>query len=193
MATAPAVPRRPIDRRRQFRRQLNRQECGCGTLMRHFLRSGPVTALPLGMRVTTAQTGLIAASSRNHGVVTGLLGAGRGAVTLAAITVAADQHGRAATRAQVASSRRVHWRSEPMDSGHKRALREILCRQRRPRLRGLRGATSELAWRLGPVSCLRLHRPVSFLLYRRPICRASLARRRLLRNPSAGSPAGSKP
>ena len=51
---------------------------------------------------------------------------------MASITVAADQHGAAATGAQVASSGKVHWRSGPMDSGHKRALREILCRQRRP-------------------------------------------------------------
>ena len=33
-----------------------------------------------------------------------------------------------------------------------------------PGRRGLRGAASELAWRLGPVSRLRFHRPVSFLL-----------------------------
>jgi hypothetical protein len=59
-------------------------------------------------------------------------------------------------------------------------------------LLGLRGAASELAWRLGPVSRLRFHRPVSFLPHPQQICRASLARRRLLRNPSAGSPAGGK-
>ncbi len=35
-----------------------------------------------------------------------------------------------------------------------------------PRL-GLRGAASELAWRLGPVSRLRFHRPVGFLPHRR--------------------------
>ena len=34
-------------------------------------------------------------------------------------------------------------------------------------LLGLRGAASELAWRLGPVSRLRFHRPVGFLLHRR--------------------------
>ncbi len=41
-------------------------------------------------------------------------GAGRGAVTVAAITVATDQHGGAATGAQVASSGMVHWQSGPM-------------------------------------------------------------------------------
>ncbi len=82
--------------------------------MRHFLCSGPVTALPLGMRVTAAQAGLIAAAGRTLAVVAGFFGAGRGAVTVAAITVAADQHSRAASGAQVASSGKVHWHSGPM-------------------------------------------------------------------------------
>jgi len=82
--------------------------------MRHFLRFGPVTALPLCMRVTAAQAVLIAAAGRTQGVVAGLLGAGRGAVAIAAITAAADQHGCAATGAQVASSGKVHWQSGPM-------------------------------------------------------------------------------
>lgn len=82
--------------------------------MRHFLCSGPVTALPLGMRVTAAQAGLIAAAGRTLGVVAGLLGTGRGAVTVAAITVATDQHGGATTGAQVTSSGKVHWQSGPM-------------------------------------------------------------------------------
>ena len=33
-------------------------------------------------------------------------------------------------------------------------------------VRGLRGAATDLTWRFGPVSRLRFHRPVSFLLYR---------------------------
>lgn len=82
--------------------------------MRHFLRSGPVTALALRMCVTAAPTGLIAAAGCTQGVVAGFFGAGRGAVTVAAITVAADQHGGAATSAQVASCGEVHWQSGPM-------------------------------------------------------------------------------
>jgi hypothetical protein len=82
--------------------------------MRHFLHSGPVTALPLCMRVTAAQAGLIAISGRTPGVTAGFFGAGRGAVTVAAIAVAADQHGRATGGAQVASSGKVHWQSGPM-------------------------------------------------------------------------------
>jgi hypothetical protein len=34
-------------------------------------------------------------------------------------------------------------------------------------VRGLRGATSELAWRLVPVSRLRFHRPIGFLPHQR--------------------------
>jgi hypothetical protein len=82
--------------------------------MRHFLLSGPVTALSLRMRMTAAQAGLIAAAGRYQGAVAGLIGAGRGAVTVAAITVAANQHSRAASSAQVASSGKVHWQSGPM-------------------------------------------------------------------------------
>ena len=82
--------------------------------MRHFLCSGPVTALALRMRVTAAPAGLIAATGCTQGVVAGLLGTGRGAVAVAAITVAANQHSRAATGTQVASSGKVHWQSGPM-------------------------------------------------------------------------------
>jgi hypothetical protein len=83
------------------------------------------------MRVTAAQTGLIAVAGRTHGVLAGLLGAGRGAVALAAITVATDQYGAAAAGAQVASSGKVHWQAGPMESRRRRPLREILCMQRR--------------------------------------------------------------
>lgn len=38
----------------------------------------------------------------------------------------------------------------------------------------VRGAALELGWRLSPMSCQRLHRLVSFLLYRQPICHAQL-------------------
>jgi hypothetical protein len=77
--------------------------------MRHFLHSGSVAALPLRMGVAAAQAGLIAAAGLAHGLVAGLLGAARAAVSVPAITVAADQHGAAATGAQVASSGKVHW------------------------------------------------------------------------------------
>ena len=82
--------------------------------MRHFLLFGPVTTLPLRTRMAAAPTGLIAAAGRTLGTLAGFFGAGRSAVTVTAITVAADQHGGAATGAQVASSRKVHWRSGPM-------------------------------------------------------------------------------
>ncbi len=82
--------------------------------MRHFLLPDPVTALALCMGVTAAQAGLIAAAGRTLAIVAGFFGAGRSAVTVAAITVATNQHSRAATGTQVASSRKVHWQSGPM-------------------------------------------------------------------------------
>ncbi len=142
--------------------------------MRHFLHSSLVPALPLRMGATAAQTVLITDSSGANRALPRLISARRGAVAVAAITVATDQYGRAATGAQVVSSRRVHWQSGPMESRRPRPLREILCLQRR--LGELRGTTSELAWRLGPVSCLRFHRPDSVLLHPPISCRASLAR-----------------
>ena len=72
-------------------------------------------------------------------------------------------------------------------SGGQRPLRDILCVQRRLLATG---ATPVLTWRLGSVSRQHLHRPDSFLPHLRIACRASLARQRLLRKPSAESPAG---
>jgi hypothetical protein len=99
--------------------------------MRHFLLSGTVTALSLGVGVTTAQTGLIAATGGTNRMAASLVGTLPGAVAVATITVAANKHGRAAAGAQVASSRMVHWQSGPMGNRRRRALRGILCRQRR--------------------------------------------------------------
>jgi hypothetical protein len=67
--------------------------------MRHFLLSGPVTALPFGVGVTTAQAGLVSAAGGTHGTSASLVGTLRRAVAVAAITVAANEHGRAATGA----------------------------------------------------------------------------------------------
>lgn len=145
MAT-PAVPGRRKDRRHRFGRQWSSRSRGRGTLMRHFLNSSPIAALPLGMRVTTAQARLIAAAGGAHGVVACLVSARRGAVAVAAIAVAADDDGGPAAGAQVASSGRFHWQSGPMESRRQRALREILCRQRCPRCGAAgRGIGSDLA------------------------------------------------
>jgi hypothetical protein len=67
--------------------------------MRHFLLSGAVTALAFGVGMTTAQTRLIAAAGGTHGAAARLVGTLRRAVTVAAIAVAADEHGRAAASA----------------------------------------------------------------------------------------------
>ena len=188
---ATTMPERRTCRHRRFGREWNRQGRWGGTLMRHFLVLCPVAALTFSVRVTASPRGLIAAPRSTNGAASCLLGTGDGAVAVTSIAGAANDDGRAAAHAEEASSRNVPRRSGPMGSRRQRPLREILCRQRRPS--GLRGAASGLTWRLGPVARLRFHRPVSFLPHRQQICRASLARRRLLRNLSAGSPAGGKP
>ena len=82
--------------------------------MRHFLLSGPVTALPFGVGMAAAQAVLVSAAGGSNRTAAGLLGAPRGAVAMAAITVAANEHGRAAPGAQVASSGKIHWHTRPM-------------------------------------------------------------------------------
>lgn len=115
----------------RFGRQLNRQGRWWGTLMRHFLLSGPVSTLAFGMGATAAMRVLIATAGSPYRLVACLRRASLRAVAVAAITIAAHKHRCAATSAQVASSGDIHWHSGPMESRRRRALREILCRQRR--------------------------------------------------------------
>jgi hypothetical protein len=82
--------------------------------MRHFLLPGSVTALAFGVAVTTAAALLIAATRGAGGLLACLLGTVRGAVALAAVAVAANEHSPAAGGAQVTSSREIHWPSRPM-------------------------------------------------------------------------------
>lgn len=164
MTTTPTVPGRRSNRHHRSGRQLIRWGWGWGTLMRHFLLSGSVTALPFGVRVTTAPAGLIAAAGSTHRLVAGLFSTLRGAVAMAAITRAADEYRRATAGAAIASSWKFHGHTGPMGSSRERPLCGILRVQRCPS--GLRGATTELAWRLGPVSRLRFHWPVSVLPHR---------------------------
>jgi hypothetical protein len=83
--------------------------------MRHFLLSGPVPTLPFGMGATAAMRVLIATASRPDRLLAGLRRAACGAVAITTITGAADEHGIAATGAQVASSGEFHWQSGPME------------------------------------------------------------------------------
>ena len=131
MAKGTVPGRRHGFRRCRFGRQLNRQGRWWGTVMRHFLLPSPVLALALGVGTAAAIRVLIATTSGSYRLMAGLWRTSCGAVAVAAITVAADQHGGAAAGAQVASSGEVHWQSGPMGTRRRRALREILCRQRR--------------------------------------------------------------
>lgn len=76
--------------------------------MRHFLPPGSVAALAFGMGKTAPKRGLIAATGGAQRMAAGPFGAAGGAVALAAVAVAANEYGRAATGAQIASSGRFH-------------------------------------------------------------------------------------
>ena len=154
MASA-AMPGHRIYRRCRLSREWNRWAGGWGTLMRHFLLFGSIPALAFGVGMTTSPAGLIAATGGPDGSASCLRRTALGAVAVAAITVAANDHGLAAAGAEVASSCRIHGQ-RPMGGRQQRPLREILCLQRCPS--GQRGATAELAWRLGPLSRRHLHR-----------------------------------
>jgi hypothetical protein len=67
--------------------------------MRHFLLSGPVTALPFGVGVTTTQAGLIPAAGSTNRTAAGTVGTLHSAVAVAAIAVAANEHRGAAAGA----------------------------------------------------------------------------------------------
>lgn len=143
--------------------------------MRHFMLPGAVSTLAFGMGTTAAMRVLVATAGSPQRLLTCLRRTSSAAVAVAAITVAAHEHGGAATGAQVASSRKVHWQSGPMDCGHKRALREILCRQRRPRQGASgRGIGSDLVVGTGvapafpPAGPLSTASATSALLSRRP-------------------------
>lgn len=201
MATT-ALPATRIHRHDRFKPQWNSTHLGWGTLMRHFLGFGPIPTLAFGVRMTAPARRLISATSGLDCGASCLIGTGGGAVAVTPITVTANDHGGAATRAQVASSREVHGDKRPMGGRQQRPLREILCMQRCPS--GQRGAASELAWSLAPMSRRHLHRRRCF--YRMGVIDATaspnttipapaalrLPDGSLLRKPPAGRPAGSR-
>lgn len=106
--------------------------------MRHFRLSGTVPPLARGVGVATTQTRLIALPGFTHAMGTRLARTVAGAVALAAVAGAADEHRYAAAGAEVASSWRFHRQKEPMGARQDRAIREILCTQRRPPGHGAR-------------------------------------------------------
>ncbi len=170
--------------------------------MRHFLRFGPIPALTFSMGMTASATCLIAATGGTERGASCLIGAGDGAVAVAPIALAANDHGGAATRTQETSSREVHGQRKANGGRQQRPLRGILCMRRCPL--GQRGAASELAWRLGPLSRRHLHRLRCFYRigsigatasFNTTINRPAALRLpdgSLLRKPPAGRPAGSR-
>jgi len=163
MATT-ALPGGRNCRHRRLRTQWNRRGQWGGTLMRHFLRFGPIPALVFGVCMTASVRRLIAATGGLNGDASCLVGTPCGAVAVTPIAVTADDHGGAATRTQIASSRKVHGQKRANGGRQRRPLRGILGMQRCPS--GQRGAASELAWRLVPVSRRHRHRLRCYLPHR---------------------------
>ena len=89
--------------------------------MRHFLGFGPITTLAFGVRMTAPARRLIAATGGLGGDASCLIGTPCGAVAVTPITVTANDHGGAATRTQVASSREIHGQKGPMGEDSKPA------------------------------------------------------------------------
>jgi hypothetical protein len=76
--------------------------------MRHFLASRAVAALALRVRQAPRKARLVARAGCPQRGRAGTLGAAGGAIALPPITVAADQHCRAARGTEIASSGRLH-------------------------------------------------------------------------------------
>ena len=137
--------------------------------MRHFLASRAVAALALRVRQAPRKARLVARAGCPQRGRAGTLGAAGGAIALPPITVAADQHCRAARGTEIASSGRLHGPWGRWETRRQRPLRERLRAQRPRRLARVWGATLGMTWRFEPVSRLRCHRPS-------PIVRASATR-----------------
>ena len=185
-------------------------------------RSSPISLLTFGVGVTAAQAVLIAATGCPDRAPARLSGTFGGAVALAAVAVAANQYRGAAAGAQVASSGKVHWSPWPMgNDGDARFVTYLACSvassQLWARHRSWLGGWSRCRARVStgrsdfyrisaadatPFADAPEHAPASHDLSRASFeadqSSPSPAALRLpdegLRcNPSAGSPAGSKP
>ncbi len=89
--------------------------------MRHFLRprgvqrhSAPIATLPFGVSMASLSAGLVTLPGVSYRALPGRVRAALAAIAVAAITVTANRHRLATTRAQVAPSRNAHGPSGPM-------------------------------------------------------------------------------
>ena len=81
--------------------------CGLGTLMRHDLLPGTVTAAALGMGEAAGAAALVASRRRAARGLAGLLGAAVRTIDLAAVAAATDHHLGLAARAQEQARRAI--------------------------------------------------------------------------------------
>ena len=87
--------------------------------MRHCLLARPPLPLAPGVGVAALAAVLVAFGSGALGATSGLVRAGRAAVALAAVAVAADEHSAATQGAQKASGR---WWRRGLGGGHGRSI-----------------------------------------------------------------------
>ena len=93
--------------------------------MRHILLSSAVTAVAFGVGKTAATAGLVAPARLPDRATSGCLRTVRGAVDLATVAVAADDHLRPAAHAQKESARGLHWRLKSRQGDIDRAFKLV--------------------------------------------------------------------
>ncbi|MDR2155110.1 MAG: hypothetical protein LBE78_08815 [Burkholderiaceae bacterium] len=119
--------------------------------MRHFLLFGPVSALALRVGHAPARAGLVTPAGGAQRQAPRLIGARARAVALAPVAVAANEHGRAAARAQVTACGQFHGISGPWGlDGASRFVKYLAGNT--PVWAW--GAASVRTWSFGPVSRL---------------------------------------
>lgn len=96
--------------------------------MRHVFLPAPVTACPQGMGDTAAAARLVAPAGRALGLTAGVLCAASGAVDLAAVAMAADEHAGAAAGAQKEPGRRLRTPSGAAQGDSKNRILQGLTR-----------------------------------------------------------------
>jgi len=93
--------------------------------MRHVLLSGTVTAAAFGVGKAAATAGLVAPARLTNRVTSGRLRTVRGAINLATVAVAANDHLRPTAHAEKESARGFHWRPKARQGGLDRGFKLV--------------------------------------------------------------------
>ena len=93
--------------------------------MRHVLPSGTVTATAFGVGEAATAAALVAPARLPNRVTSGRLRTVGGAIDLATVAVAADDHLRPAAHAEKESARGFHWRPKARQGGVDRVFKLV--------------------------------------------------------------------